>query len=150
MGTDTRSEDARMLRESLGLVAPVAGQLVADFYDRLFAEYPQVRPMFPAVMDAQREKLLKAIIALVTQYDQPDALAPALAAMGRNHVRYGTTVEHYAAVGQTLLATLATYAGDAWTPELAGAWERAYTWAAGTMMRAATDEAAPEERQVAA
>lgn len=150
MGTDTRSEDARMLRESLGLVAPVAGQLVADFYDRLFTEYPQVRPLFPAVMDAQREKLLKAIIALVTHYDQPDALAPALATMGRNHVRYGATVEHYGAVGQTLLATLAKYAGDAWTPELAGAWERAYTWAAGTMMRAATDEAAPEERQVAA
>jgi len=151
MGTDTRSEDARMLRESLGLVAPVADQLIADFYDRLFAEYPQVRPMFPAVMDLQREKLLKAVIALVTHYDQPEALIPALTVMGQNHVRYGAQMEHYAAVGQTLLATLETYAGDAWTPELAGAWERAYTWAAGTMMRAATAEVAtPEERQVAA
>ena len=81
MGTDTRSEDARMLKESLGLVAPVAEQLIADFYDRLFAEYPEVRPMFPAVMDLQREKLLKAVIALVTHYDQPDALTPALTAM---------------------------------------------------------------------
>jgi hemoglobin-like flavoprotein len=150
MDTDTRSEDARMLKESLGLVAPVAEQLVADIYDKLFADYPQVRPMFPAVMDMQREKLLKAIIALVTHYDQPDALTPALTAMGRNHVRYGAVMEHYAAVGQTLLATLERYAGDAWTPELAGAWERAYTWAAGTMMRAATEEVAPEERQVAA
>lgn len=150
MGTDTRGEDARMLKESLGLIAPVADRLIADFYDKLFAEYPQVRPMFPAVMDLQREKLLKAVIALVTHYDQPDALIPALSSMGRNHVRYGAQIEHYAAVGQTLLATLEKYAGDAWTPELAGAWERAYTWAAGTMMRAGSQEAAPEERQVAA
>jgi hemoglobin-like flavoprotein len=144
MGTDTRAEDARLLRASLDLVAPVADQLIADFYDRLFAEYPQVRPMFPAVMDLQRERLLKAVIALVTHYDQPEALLPALSAMGRNHVRYGAQVEHYGVVGQTLLATLEKFAGDAWTPELAGAWERAYTFAAGTMIRAATAEAPAE------
>jgi len=148
-----RTEDARMLRESLALVAPVAEQLIASFYERLFAEYPQVRSMFPANMDMQREKLLKAVIALVTHYDTPEALLPALSTMGRNHVRYGAQVEHYGAVGQTLLATLESYAGDAWTPELAGAWERAYTFAAGTMMRAATAEAGletAEDRQVAA
>src|SRR4029453_9241057 len=131
-----RTEDARMLRESLALVAPVAEQLIASFYERLFAEYPQVRSMFPANMDMQREKLLKAVIALVTHYDTPEVLLPALSTMGRNHVRYGAQVEHYGALGQTLLATLESYAGDAWTPELAGAWERAYTFAAGTMMRA--------------
>jgi methyl-accepting chemotaxis protein len=149
-----RAVDAQLLRDSLALIAPVADQLVADFYDRLFAEYPQVRSMFPAVMDTQRERLLKALIALVTHYDTPDALLPALTTMGQNHVRYGAQAAHYGAVGQTLLGTLATYAGDAWTPELAGAWERAYTFAAGTMMRAATaeapEEAVPTERQAAA
>jgi methyl-accepting chemotaxis protein len=152
--TSTRSEDAQLLRDSLALIAPVADQLIADFYDRLFAEYPQVRPMFPAEMDLQRERLLKAVIALVTHYDTPEALMPALTTMGRNHVRYGAEMAHYSAVGQTLLGTLATYAGEAWTPELAGAWERAYTFAAGAMMRAATaeapEEAVPTERQAAA
>jgi methyl-accepting chemotaxis protein len=149
MSADTRKEDARLVQESLGLIAPVADQLVADFYDKLFVDFPQVRSMFPAVMDAQREKLLKAVIALVTHYDQPEALTPALKAMGRNHVRYGAQVEHYAAVGPTLLATLEKYAGEAWTPELAAAWERVYTFAAGTMMEAAAAETA-DERQVAA
>ena len=71
-----RTEDARMLRESLALVAPVAEALIASFYERLFADYPQVRSMFPANMDMQREKLLKAVIALVTHYDTPEALLP--------------------------------------------------------------------------
>ena len=142
---DTRAEDARLLKESLGLVAPVADQLVADFYDRLFAEHPGVRPLFPAVMEPQQEKLLKALIALVTHYETPEALLPALTAMGRNHVRYGAELEHYAAVGQILLATLESYAGDAWTPELAGAWERMYTFAAGTMTQAAAEVTATTE-----
>lgn len=151
----TRAEDARLLQASLGLVAPVADQLIVDFYDKLFADYPQVRPMFPAVMDAQREKLLKAVIALVTHYDNPEALMPALTSMGRNHVKYGAEQAHYGAVGTTLLAVLEKYAGDAWTPELAGAWERAYTFAAGAMMaageaEAATPAAEPAQSQVAA
>lgn len=130
-----RTEDARLLQESLNLVAPAAGELIAAFYAQLFADHPHLRPMFPAVMDQQQEKLLKAIIALVTHYDQPQALVPALVAMGNNHARYGVRLDHYAAVGATLLATLRRFAADAWTPEYEGAWERAYTFAAGAMMQ---------------
>lgn len=150
-----RIEDHRLLQESLGLVAPVANELIASFYDQLFAEYPTVRPLFPAVMDAQREKLLKAIIALVTHYDRPEQLMPALTTMGRNHVRYGAEMEHYSAVGGVLLSTLSRFAGDAWTPEVERAWTRAYTFAAGAMMQGAEqakaeDAAVPaQERQAA-
>jgi methyl-accepting chemotaxis protein len=144
-----RIHDHRLLQESLGLVAPVADELVRAFYDQLFHDYPQVRPMFPAVMDLQRERLLKAIIALVTHYDRPEQLMPALTAMGRNHTGYGVRLEHYSAVGATLLATLSTFAGSAWTPEVEGAWTRAYTFAAGAMMNA-SDISEPDSGQIAA
>jgi methyl-accepting chemotaxis protein len=156
MDTDTtvrRTADARLLQESLNLVAPVAGELIASFYEQLFIDYPDVRPMFPTNMDVQQERLLKAVIALVTHYDQPEALLPALTAMGSGHTRYGVRLDHYAAVGATLLATLRRYAGDAWNPEYEGAWERAYTFAAGTMMQAgavATSAIDVEERKIAA
>ena len=140
-----RSEDARLLSESLNLIAPVAPELIAAFYDQLFTDYPSVRPMFPPVMDLQRDRLLKAVIALVTHYDNPDALVPALTTMGRNHVRYGAQLDHYAAVGGVLMATLRKFAGDAWNAEYEGAWQRAYTFAAGTMMAAAAHaETTPE------
>jgi methyl-accepting chemotaxis protein len=131
--TDTtvqRTVDAQLLQESLNLVAPVAGELIASFYDQLFTDYPEVRPMFPANMDLQQERLLKAVIALVTHYDQPEALLPALTQMGNNHVKYGVQL------GATLLATLRRFAGDAWNAEYEGAWGRAYTFAAGAMMQA--------------
>ena len=138
--------DAQLLKDSLALVAPVADQLIAQFYDRLFTAHPEVRPMFPAVMDAQREKLLKAIIALVTHYESPEELMPALTAMGKRHATYGVQLEHYAAVGQCLLATLADVAGDVWNAELEGAWTRAYTFAAGAMVQGASQEVAADQR----
>ena len=79
------SQDQRLLKESLDLVAPVADQLIAAFYHRLFTEQPQVRSMFPAAMETQRERLLNAIIAVVTHYDHPENLLPALTAMGKRH-----------------------------------------------------------------
>lgn len=126
--------DHLLLQESLNLVAPVAGELVAAFYDKLFTDHPELRAMFPQDLTEQHDRLLKAVIALVTHFDQPELLQPALTAMGRTHVRHGVTLGHYAIVGATLLETLREFAGPAWTPDYAAAWERAYTFAAGTMM----------------
>ena len=144
-----RSEDSTpvadhvLLAESLGLLEPVAGEVVSSFYEQLFVEFPEVRPMFPADMSGQPEKLLKAIIALVTHYERPEALLPALTAMGRRHADYGVRIDHYSAVGLTLLATLRRFAADAWTPAYEGAWLRAYTFTAGVMMQAGAVERVP-------
>ena len=142
--------DHVLLSESLGLIAPVAGEVVQSFYEQLFAEFPEVRPMFPADMGDQPEKLLKAIIALVTHYEQPDALMPALTSMGRRHNDYGVRIDHYSAVGLTLLSTLRQYAADAWTPAYEGAWLRAYTFAAGVMMQAGAVQKSVERATAAA
>jgi hemoglobin-like flavoprotein len=139
-----RLEDHRLLTESLGLVAPVADDLVAAFYRQLFSDHPRFRGMFPASMQPQREKLLRAIVALVTHYDRPDQLVPALTAMGRNHVGYGAELSHYAAFGSTLMSVLRRFTGEAWNDEYEGAWQRAYTFAAGTMIMASIEPADTE------
>ncbi len=144
------SQDQRLLKESLDLVAPVADQLIAAFYQRLFTDHPHLRQMFPAEMATQRERLLKAIIALVTHFDHPENLVPALSAMGRRHEGYGVGLGHYAAVGTALLGTLQEFAGPAWSPEYAAAWARAYTFAAGTMMQAGALSGVVEEEPLAA
>jgi hemoglobin-like flavoprotein len=133
--------DYELLNESLGLVAPVADQLIASFYDRVFTEHPQVRAMFPADMTQQRENLLKAVVALVTNYDHREDLVPYLEALGGRHVRYGVVPEHYGIIGQALLASLAHIAGEHWTDEYEGAWARAYTFAAEVMQSGASGTA---------
>jgi hemoglobin-like flavoprotein len=140
--------DARLLRQSLELVAPVADELIAACYDRLFTGHPQPRPMFPAALDGRRDRLFAAVTALVTHYDDPEVLRPALAAMGRRHERCGVCLEHYVAVGVALLGALREFAGPAWTAEYDGAWIRAYTFAVGAMMQAGA--LADEEEPLAA
>jgi methyl-accepting chemotaxis protein len=146
MTDPTMQRDHLLLQESLSLIAPVADDFVAAFYDRLFAAHPELRGMFPADMTLQRERLLKAVIALVTHFDHPEQLRPALIAMGRTHVRLGVGLAHYAIVGATLLETLREFAGPAWNPAYAHAWERAYTFAAGTMMASTAVDSMSDSR----
>lgn len=136
-----RAEDHRLINESLAVVAPRAPELVAVFYGQLFDKHPEVRAMFPTDMAPQRDQLLKAIVALATHYNQPVELAPALTAMGRSHGARGVTITQYGVVGETLLATLARFAGEAWNAQYADAWGRAYTWAAGLMLAAGVEGA---------
>lgn len=47
----------------------------------------------------------------------------------RHATEFSTLPEHYDAVGKTLVWTLSTGLGDAWTPEVADAW----TWVYGVI-----------------
>ena len=66
-----------------------------------------------------------------------EAEVDALEQMGARHVGYGAQPAHYPIVRDTLLATLAQFAGDLWTQDLADAWERAINAVAGLMLTGA-------------
>jgi NAD(P)H-flavin reductase len=97
--------------------------------------------MFPLAMTEQRDRLLGALVRIVTHIDRLAEIEPYLADLGRDHRKFGTLTDHSPAVGQALLATLAHFSGPAWTDTLAANWSAAYVAVAGTMIRAA-DEAA--------
>jgi hemoglobin-like flavoprotein len=134
--------DYELLNESLEMVAPVADDLIRMFYDQLFEQHPAVRAMFPADMTEQRERLLKAIVDVVTNYDRREELVPVLADLGKRHVQYGAQPEHFPIVGGILLECLAKVAGDVWNQEYEGAWARMYTFTADTMLAGAAEEVA--------
>ncbi len=113
---------------------------VAYFYGRLFAANPHLRGLFPASMDYQRDRLMRALVRITESLSNQGALDEYLAQLGRDHRKYGVEAEHYTPVGQALLATFAKFAGDAWTPAAADAWLATYQHAAEVMIKAA-DEA---------
>jgi len=132
-----RHQDHGLLQESLALIGPVAGDLVASCCDQLFGENPEVRAMFPDGADHQRERLLEAITALAALYDRPDSLMPVLTALGRHHARGGVRPSQYDLVGDAFLRALERFGGMAWTAPYAAAWARAYTFVAEEAMAAA-------------
>jgi hemoglobin-like flavoprotein len=79
------SSDAQLLKESLALIEPVHDKVVGYFYAKLFVENPEVRNMFPLVMDFQRDRLYRALIGVVQGMDRPEVLVPMLLHLARDH-----------------------------------------------------------------
>lgn len=119
-------------------------RLARSFYSILFTDYPGIRELFPAAMDAQRDRLLKAIAYVVDRLEEPDKLMPFLAQLGRDHRKYGTTDGHYIAVGNSLIKALRTFSGtEMWNDEVDAAWAEAIGVITETMLGAAKAETSP-------
>ncbi|TNE43345.1 MAG: flavohemoprotein [Deltaproteobacteria bacterium] len=141
--------DVQVLRDSFKWVAPKADLLMERFYERLFAQFPQVKPMFANTsMKIQQTKLLHSLTLIIARVDQPEKLQPYLYNLGGRHVGYGAKPEHYLAVGECLLGALEETAGPAWTEEVSSTWIAAYD-AIQTMMLQGAEEVASQQKQVA-
>lgn len=131
-------ESSRLVRETWAVLAADADAVSRRFYGTLFQLAPSVRPAFARTdIAVQRVKLVAMLDAIVRTLDDPAALLPELAALGRRHVGYGAEPADYDAVGAALLATLEETLGDAFTPRVREAWMEAYRTIAAIMRRAA-------------
>jgi nitric oxide dioxygenase len=133
------SLDLTALETSFDLIAPRGDELMDEFYGRLFAAAPSVRPLFPDDMRRQKTMLLGALVLLRKSLRDLDAIVPKLRELGARHVAYGAVPEHYPVVGAVLLESMAAIAGDAWTAEYETAWAAAYGIVADTMMAGAEE-----------
>jgi hemoglobin-like flavoprotein len=133
------SLDLEALETSFDLVAPRGDELMDEFYARLFAAAPAVRPLFPPDLKQQKTMLLAALVLLRKSLRNLDAIVPTLHRLGACHVAYGARPEHYPVVGATLIASLAAIAGDDWKPEYESAWSGAFEIVAATMLEGAAE-----------
>jgi NAD(P)H-flavin reductase/hemoglobin-like flavoprotein len=131
--------DTGRLKESFARVARHGDAVPTFFYGYLFIRAPELRELFPASMAAQRDKLVTALGTVVSNVDAVDQLVPFVRSLGRDHRKFGVMAEHYAPVAEALLATLAHYLGEEWTPQLAADWQAAYQIVAGEMTAAARE-----------
>ncbi|MEU9043206.1 MULTISPECIES: globin domain-containing protein [unclassified Kitasatospora] len=135
------ARDIELIRASLAAVEPVADRATAHFYALLFLHHPEVRSLFPAAMDVQRDRLFRALLAAARGAEDPAALRARLGGLGRGHRRYGTLTGHYAPVGECLVQALARYAAGRWDADTELAWRRAYRLISSIMIEAAEEDA---------
>jgi hemoglobin-like flavoprotein len=126
--------NVELLRSSFALVVEREPEVTHRFYDVLFSKYPASKPLFSRKSRAEQEKMLRdMLVAIIDHLEDGPWLKAQLGALGTKHAGYGVTPEMYGWVGASLLETLASVAGPAWTPELAAAWTEAYGAIAGLM-----------------
>lgn len=134
-------EQKHLVKSTWAMVVPIADTAAGLFYDRLFTVDASTRAMFAkADMAEQKKKLMQALAFVIGGLDKVEQLVPTIETLGRNHVRYGVTDQHYDSVASALLWTLEQGLKDAWTPAAKDAWIAAYTLVAGVMKDAAKSE----------
>lgn len=135
--------DVALVQRTWKQILPISDEAAQLFYSRLFEIDPALRKMFAhADMAEQRRKLMMIIGMAVRNLDQLDDLIPAVEALGRKHVAYGVTNEHYDTVAAALIWTLEQGLGSAFTPQVRSAWTETYTILASVMQRGAQQLAA--------
>ena len=127
----------QLVQNSWEKVLPISESVATLFYERLFELDPSTRPLFKHTnMPEQRKKLMHVIGTVVNGLNMLDQLSPAVSNLGRRHMAYGVTDEHYSSVGRALIWTLEQVLGADVTPEVKEAWTTVYNVIADTMKNA--------------
>lgn len=129
-----------LLRSSFDLVAPKADFLAQTFYETLFKNHPEVKPLFDGVeIEDQQKKLIQSLIVIVKSLEQPEKLSSFLKELGARHLDYQVSTVHYPLVQETMLIALEKTAGDAWNEELYDAWDEALKTISSIMIEGASE-----------
>ncbi|MDH6112000.1 NAD(P)H-flavin reductase/hemoglobin-like flavoprotein [Kitasatospora sp. MAP12-15] len=131
------ARDIELIRASLAAVEPVADRATAHFYALIFERHPELRALFPAAMDVQRDRLFRALLMSARSADDPAGLTAYLSRLGQGHRKYGTLSGHYPVVGECLIAALEKYCAGRWDAATELAWRRAYGLISKIMIDAA-------------
>lgn len=120
--TFTDSE-VKSLEETMSLIRDRRVQFADSFYERLFRQWPQVKPLFAHVdMMAQRDKLIASLALLVSHLRNPEGLEKEFRRLGDRHVGYKVSPDHYPVVEEALIQNFASFLADKWNSEHETAW----------------------------
>lgn len=129
-----QQELVRTTFAGLAVMPEVAGAL---FYERLFADNPNFRPLFKNDMRIQGVKLMAMLAMVVYNLPEPGKLLPVIRDLAIRHVEYGVKSADYDAVREALLWTLEQVLGEEFTPSVREAWTVCYEELANEMKAAA-------------
>jgi nitric oxide dioxygenase len=137
----------RLLQRSFVKIEPIAADVSAKFYDRLFRIAPDTRVMFKEDMSYQYAKFMRVISELVnlhlrslislpvTSNDGGEAAMPGIRALGHRHNDWGVKPEHFVPMREALMDTLAETLGDDFSPTVREAWGEAFDLLANVMRK---------------
>ena len=136
-GPTLSPEQIAKVQDSFSRIAPKAGDFARDFYERLFADNPGVKSLFPNDMAEQQDKLVSTLAYVVKSLANFSDIEKSVRELGERHSGYRAEAAHYDAVGKALIATLQAYLGPKFDTSMREAWETTYAVLATTMLDAA-------------
>ncbi len=137
--------DENALLKGYELASDVMDEVVTNFYNELFTQYPALVPLFKNTTENARAMKLGAAIKLLVDYiHNEDILKITLTDMGSRHQAYGALPDHYPVVAELLVASFKKTIGRSWTKAISAAWMEMLSLAAETMCAGYQHEVADE------
>ncbi|GEM44500.1 globin domain-containing protein [Deinococcus cellulosilyticus] len=103
------------------------------FYQRLFAQHPELKPLFHTDIAEQAHRLVTMLRWMVEHLSSIDEFQTEVKALGERHVKYGILPEHYNHVGEALIWVFQQTLGEDFTEEVATAWKETFLLISETM-----------------
>ena len=130
-----------ILQTSFDRVRLDSANFAALFYQKLFLDHPQLKPLFADTdIKRQEEKLMTALVMIIDNLCNFPYLENLLKSLGARHIKYGVDTKHYRILGETLFKTLEYYLEKDWTLEVKLAWKEAYYKITDLMIEGAREE----------
>lgn len=126
------------LRSQYRMVRADGERLAGIFYERLFREYPSVRPLFPDNLELQRAKLMDSLDTVIGFLDRPASQRAYLREMGARHVEYGALPAHYPIVCDLLADAMVEVLGERADEDSRRDWLDAFRLISDQMLAGAT------------
>lgn len=122
-----------LVQQSLDHILPIAQSTGERFYQHLFAQSPELRPLFKGNMREQARKLMTILIHIIANLDHVGQLQE-LKELADRHIDYHVEASHYELIGSSLIFTLSEEMGSHWNEELKESWSLAYDKIAQVMI----------------
>ncbi len=128
--------DIHLIKDSADQIWLRRGALRRRFYEILFEEHPELE----SVVTSEDRLMLgdmfdRALGALVSEFDQPEALERQLLRLGRKYRKTSLRPEHFSILGEALLQSLSEILAPSWTKQLEKALDEAIGLAFAIMRR---------------
>ncbi|MEM7250048.1 MAG: globin domain-containing protein [Pseudomonadota bacterium] len=133
------ASDIELAQASFERLAPNARQFTFEFYRRLFAIDPTLRPMFRPNLESQADRLLAVLAYVVSNLDDVESLLRTGRELGARHVVYGVKDAHYETVGCALIETLDAMLGKHFTPAVERTWSKIFETVSQAMIAGANE-----------
>jgi hemoglobin-like flavoprotein len=131
-----KSEELKLVLDSLPLIQPLADQIAKSFYMHLFEIVPNAKKLFTGNMERQGMMLMTSLSLAVTGLSDMKTILPAVQALGERHYSYGVKPEYFQPASESFIWALEQQLGDHFTPELKSAWVDAFKALTDAMLNA--------------
>lgn len=118
-------QNLERIKSSFPLIFNHKSEIAARFYDRLFRDVPDVRPLFRADMSSQKEMLATVLTILAKASFEQHKVEEIVVRLARSHSALGISAAQFRLGEVALSEAVAEVVGDKMEPDILAAWQTA-------------------------